>query len=321
MPSHSGLRDDEIFQLVEYFALKREPVAKWPEVGKLITNRRETNSGAGTYAARCIICHGEKGEGDAAKAINNASFLRVASNEILYQMLVQGRMAAGMPSWYHLSPRELSALIQHIRSWGAYETGYPVILPDGNPANGDIPFHYRCSRCHGEFGEGDTGPAIINPSFLSAVDDRFLYRTISSGREHTAMFGWETPMVGADRPDRQEIADIIAYMRALAGRGTDYIYPGAGKGDPTAGMELFATSCSECHGQTGEGPLAPALNNQEFLNAATNGYLLATISMGRKGTPMPAWGQGDEKYKALPAQERHNIVSFIRQWQRILIKK
>ena len=41
---------------------------------------------------------------------------------------------------------------------------------------------------------------------------------------------------------------------------------------------------SRCHGTNGEGTEAPALNSQEFLNAATNGYILATMTIGRDGT-------------------------------------
>jgi hypothetical protein len=56
------------------------------------------------------------------------------------------------------------------------------------------------------------------------------------------------------------------------------------------------------------------------LNAATNGYFLATISLGRTGTGMPSWGRGDEKHPQLSGEQRQDIVAFLRSWQKTLIK-
>ncbi|MGB2959613.1 MAG: cytochrome c, partial [Bacteroidota bacterium] len=74
--------------------------------------------------------------------------------------------------------------------------------------------------------------------------------------------------------------------------------------------------CSSCHGKAGEGIKAPALNSQEFLSGATNGYLLATVTLGRRGTAMPSWGRGTEEYRRLTAAERLDIVAHLRTWQR-----
>jgi mono/diheme cytochrome c family protein len=82
---------------------------------------------------------------------------------------------------------------------------------------------------------------------------------------------------------------------------------------------VFEKNCAECHGQHGEGPKAPALNNQELLNGGTNGYLYATISLGRENTKMPSWGRGDERHKKLSIQERHDLLAYVRKWQNVII--
>ena len=41
------------------------------------------------------------------------------------------------------------------------------------------------------------------------------------------------------------------------------------------------------------------MRNQEFLSAATNGYLLATVTLGRRGTAMPPWGRGSSQHRQL----------------------
>jgi hypothetical protein len=62
------------------------------------------------------------------------------------------------------------------------------------------------------------------------------------------------------------------------------------------------------------------LNNQDFLNAATNGYILGTISLGRIDTPMPSWGRGSEKYPVMTGAGRQDVVAYIRSWQKARIK-
>jgi cytochrome c oxidase cbb3-type subunit 3 len=197
----------------------------------------------------------------------------------------------------------------------------PIDLPEGDPVQGDLQFHYLCSRCHGEFGEGNTGPAILTKDFQSIITDRYLYQTISGGRTHTAMFGWSTDIQGEGKLDPQGVSDIIAYMRLTAQTPRNYIYQGSNPGKAGVGKSLFAENCAECHGEGGEGKNAPALNNQEFLSAASNGYLIATISIGREGTKMPSWGKGSGIYTALSTSQRKDLVAHIRSWQRFRIRK
>jgi mono/diheme cytochrome c family protein len=144
---------------------------------------------------------------------------------------------------------------------------------------------------------------------------------ITYGRQGTAMFGWVTAVSQNERLSSENVADIIAYLRKAAANPPEVIYAGPGFGSAERGRPLFLSHCAECHGLNGEGTKAPALNNQELLNAATNGYFFATLSLGRSGTDMPVWGKGSDKYPALKSQARHDIVAFLRAWQRIVIKK
>ena len=134
------------------------------------------------------------------------------------------------------------------------------------------------------------------------------------------MFGWSGSLAGQEQLGPQEICSIIGFMRGTGQKDRDYIYPGSNPGNSIRGREVFAGYCAECHGNEGEGSLAPALNNQEFLSAASNGYLLATISVGREGTAMPSWGMGDDDVKALTPEERKDITAWIRSWQRYRIR-
>jgi len=267
------------------------------------------------------VCHGEEGGGALALAINNQGFLELASPRFVYGMLLEGRKNTAMPSWSSLGEKGIADIMALIDSWRTKpyrQVG--VKLTEGDINQGELQFHYYCSRCHGEFGEGNTGPAILNKSFLKVSDDEYLYRTIAEGRGHTAMFGWATPLTGQEQLGKEEISDIISFMKSTADRRWDYIYPGSNPGDKTNGEEIFQTHCAECHGKEGEGTQAPALNNQELLNAATNGYLMASVSLGRTGTRMPSWGRGTDEYPVLTSKQRQDVVAWIRSWQRIKIK-
>ena len=319
LPMHSGLKLKELDSLV--LSLKNQFHADFP-FEELRPASGSVRNGRKIYQEDCLICHGSEGQGDIGLPLNNRDFLSVASDRFLFNTLVSGRNTAGMPAWTHYSARDLADLIRYIRTWGAGpREDLPIDLPAGDPVRGDLQYHYLCSRCHGEFGEGNTGPAILTAEFQDLADDRYLYETISGGRSHTAMFGWSTDVQGAGKLDRQGISDIIVYMRKFSGSDRDYVYPGNNPGNAGPGRELFITPCSACHGKGGEGVKAPALNNQEFLSAASNGYIMATISIGREGTRMPSWGYGSDEYQALTTTQRKDLVAWIRSWQRYRIRK
>ena len=55
------------------------------------------------------------------------------------------------------------------------------------------------------------------------------------------------------------------------------------------GQHLWSTNCASCHGTSGEGGSAPALNSQEFLTSVTDEQIHGIIAGGIPGTAMPAW--------------------------------
>ncbi len=318
VPEISGLEDTELLALVSYIKAKgtKQEVAFDP--GYI----RQADSGMGAllYAQHCSTCHGEEASGGVALALNRKDLLRNASDGYLFRTLVTGRENACMPSWKHLPDADLYAMVKYLRSFQVYAPLTPGIAFRGNDADdGKLKYHFMCSRCHGEAGQGQTGPAIMNRGFLSAATDAFLYNTISSGREHTAMFGWSKDVYNQERLNREDIGNIIAYLRDAASKEPEYIYAGANPGDRSSGEKVFRMYCRECHGDNGEGVKAPALNNQELLNAASNGHIMATITIGRSGTDMPAWGREEKDHPALSASERRDVVAFIRSWERIRI--
>ncbi len=277
--------------------------------------------GGQLYLRFCLDCHGKEGNGGVAVALNQPGFLGRVNNDFILNTLLRGRENTAMPSWSNLEDGELSDLISYIRTWHSEPPeSTPMEFEVTDPEEGALKFHFLCSRCHGEFGEGETGPAIINKNFLDVAGDRYLYETIALGREHTAMFGWSTDVYNQEKLERDQIAGIIAFMRRSAETPLTYVYAGSNPGNSKTGALIFKQWCVKCHGPSGEGAKAPALNNQEFLSAASNGFIMATITLGRNQTAMPSWGGGQGEYPALSGTERQDLVAYIRSMQRVRIK-
>lgn len=126
-----------------------------------------------------------------------------------------------------------------------------------------------------------------------------------------------------------EVADLLAFISRMGDLSTKhealamrhYPSPGPTLGSKERGKELFGTLCAECHRTHGTGLKAPSLNDQVFLNAATNSFLLATITLGRPGTAMPVWVDSTAHHRALTAQQRKDLVAFIRSWQLVHFKQ
>jgi len=315
MPSwrsrHSGLHDDELINLIEFLHQWRKSAASWQQVESATYS---IDRGITLYNEYCSTCHGKDRSGGIGPNLQYSFVPSFAIDKFLYLTLTKGRSNTAMPSWSRFDASSLKSLIRYLQP---QRKSPPDQIEDsaysGSINQGKLIFHYRCSRCHGSDGMGGIGPAILNRDFLTAAEDNFIKETVKQGRSHTPMFKIDL--------SEHELTDLLTFMKTQKDVVTSHIIPGPSLGNSDLGKGLFQQFCSECHGKNGEGINAPALNNQEFLNAATNGYLLATITLGREGTLMPAWGYPDNQRHVLTTTERQNIVSYIRKWQNITIRR
>ncbi|MFQ5677510.1 MAG: c-type cytochrome, partial [bacterium] len=235
---------------------------------------RPTYSGKEAYEQFCSVCHGNNGEGKdyrvfkaSVPKLNSQDFLAVASNAMIRSSIEHGRSGRMMSAWSEpiggLSESEISGLTNYIRSWQAQAPTFLEVKRSRADAGlGAIIFRSRCGVCHGLAGEGGIGPALNNQDFLALASDKFLYKTIVTGRENTAMRSW-AQLSGT------EIASLIAFLR------TWQIVPSARLssvrilGDVENGQSLFKSMCVGCHGKYGQGSVGPAILNRDFLAAAS----------------------------------------------------
>lgn len=148
------------------------------------------------------------------------------------------------------------------------------------------------------------------------VSDEFLHETIMHGRPGTEMSGWGREAGGP--LGNEEIAELIAFLRSWQKEPSRKLRQGRIRGSLERGAVLYALQCASCHGRDGRGELGmgPALNNQAFLRAASDGFLWETIAKGRRDTPMFPSLKGLGGVRQLSAEEIDDLVAFIRSWER-----
>ena len=185
-------------------------------------------------------------------------------------------------------------------------------------SNGATIYTAVCAACHGANGQGNRfaglvpNPSITNPDFLELASDDFLIATIQKGRTGRPMLAWGERENGLTA---DELKSLVAYIRALGGNvqyKPDTMPQIWAKGDANTGARLFASNCAGCHGKTGEGLDAPALGNKAFLSAATDTFLVETISRGRRGSLMQGFANGSTVRRTLTREEIETIVVYLR---------
>lgn len=210
----------------------------------------------------------------------------------------------------------------------------------------------NCSVCHGESGDGKSGARFgLKPPPASFVDNysgtrEQMLAVATNGIPGTAMVGWGTRLsdlelaVAVDyiidtfvegNPDSQD-PDPHAGLSAMPSSSLSTMpsaLPAAAReqAEPTVaetrqpsvadhpGAEPYASNCSVCHGENGEG----AVWGRQGLNpppvdftddAATQGLtrarMIASVVHGRPGTAMVGFGE------RIPGDEIEAMVDYIR---------
>lgn len=177
----------------------------------------------------------------------------------------------------------------------------------------------HCAACHGDNGGGGVGVPLNLPDFQYGVSDEFLALTIRHGRTGRVMPAF-TEFSDA------EVEALVKHLRSWAPGKP--IIPANGQidGDPQRGKKLYAQHCASCHGSNGEGGegtgvtfsrprdlpiIAPALNSDGFLTAASDQLIKAAIVNGREGTPMVSF----RKQQGLSDTQINDIVSYVRSFE------
>jgi mono/diheme cytochrome c family protein len=319
MPSWRHLSEQTVNDILAYMRRWQAVPPTFDEVSasmRAVPAAQNAKWGKTIYRRDCLGCHGERGTGGIGPSISSPDFLQVADDRYLYEAIVQGRPSTAMPAWRDLSSEDIGSLIAYLRSLqrGPSKSLKPLGLPAGNWETGAVHYDVSCRGCHGRKGSGGVGPQLANSAFLAGATDEMLFYWISNGREMTAMKGFSREAQGPTYLTPGQIVDIIAYLRHVE-RSRDVPVLRAGGGNDAHGERIYAETCAACHGPNGEGASAPQLNNPAFLRIASDGFLAATIVLGRDGTPMESMVRTSQGLGDIDPDHVPDLIAFMRRWE------
>lgn len=205
-------------------------------------------SGKRVYQNACMVCHGPEGDGvpSLGKPLHNSAFVQAASDDELFQLIVDGRLPTDpanttgslMPprGAVELSDQQVHEVITFLRN--IQDPSQPTASLDawqpvaGGSGGGRVAislvdhqgydlFISSCSACHGEGAEGidQLGLPLTTSGFVLGKSDKDLANFIKTGRS-----SWDpSNTTGIDMPPKggnpaindDQIQLIIEYMRAV----------------------------------------------------------------------------------------------------------
>jgi cbb3-type cytochrome c oxidase subunit III len=170
--------------------------------------------------------------------------------------------------------------------------------------------------------EGEKDPGQINFAHLSGGHTVETWMAEHFRSPVSVVVGSQMPSLGLSDRD----VDLLTlYMRSLRRKDLPASYTPKdvvraarfGEREFAAdGATLFGTFCTGCHGGGGVGrrspgmPSFPAIANPDLLSRVSDKFLTETITRGRPGRRMPAWG---EVSGGLKPEEIKKVVAYLRQ--------
>jgi mono/diheme cytochrome c family protein len=188
-----------------------------------------------------------------------------------------------------------------------------IVIPK---TDGEALYKMYCIACHSDgkmslYDEifGRTIPAIMNPSFIKSIDDKYLREIIKEGRTGTQMTAWKGDAAGLADTEIDKIINYITKERP-AEKPEPFRFS-AFRTNLVNGEELYKVRCEFCHGLEGKAGkefLGINLRNP-VVQKADPEFLAVTVRDGRTGTPMVPFGMKGLK---LDNQDIADVVSYIK---------
>jgi len=303
-----GLSEAEIDKVVAYvLSLRKYPEEKDGDA-EYVGN---PTYGKIRFESRCAGCHGIDGNYEIdliGPTLTSPEFKTYATPHFLETTIRNGRAGTAMPSWYFLENKEVKDIVAFLS--GRREQAPPlaecleVAAQPQAAKHGKSMFQTRCASCHGFEGEGRIGPSLNTPELQTMGSDEFFHRTITHGREGTAMGGWA-------HLSAKEVGSIMAYLRTFP-KGTVRVAAHTAVASESRGKVNFDRVCAQCHGPDGIGHIGPAIGGKDFLASVDDQFLREMISYGRSGTGMRSNLHGTDGFAGLSTTQIDEVISYLR---------
>jgi cytochrome c oxidase cbb3-type subunit 3 len=145
-------------------------------------------------------------------------------------------------------------------------------------------YSQNCSGCHGKDGQGALSIGIGTPIYLAIADDAAIRSVTESGTPGTSMPAFAKKAGGMLTEAQIEILVHGIRNWAKPVEQNPPAYASSAPGNPSRGHEVFAASCTSCHG---EGQRAIA--DPSYLSLVTDQHLRTVIIAGMPQLGMPDW--------------------------------
>lgn len=189
--------------------------------------------GESLYKMYCVACHSDGKVslydeifGRTIPAIMNPGFTKTIDDKHLKTIIKEGRKGTQMTAWKAnaagLTDEEIDRIMKYITRNRPEERPEPFGFSElkTDVIRGGELYKVRCEFCHGADGKGGKGFLGINlrNPVVQKADPEFLAVTVRDGRPGTPMvpFGMEGLKL-----DKQDIADMVAYVRTLPDRNPE----------------------------------------------------------------------------------------------------
>ena len=187
-------------------------------------------------------------------------------------------------------------------------------------------FATSCAGCHGDDGRLGPAPPLNDRLFLAIYSPDQMLEILAGGRSDGLMPAFDAGHVGGlTEQQRQLLVKSIwkrwGHKNNLPENIPPYLPQVSGM--PTAGEKIFAAACSRCHGESGSGGSAGALNDRGFLALVSDQLLRRIMITGRPDLGCPDFVQsGTESSlkRPLTGADIANVVALMSAWRAAEVK-
>jgi len=165
------------------------------------------------YKTYCVLCHGEKADGNAMTTVGEGLSMKIGKQtpEYFKKIVLDGGLAVDrskfMPAWKdELSEEQTDDLVMYLSM---------VTDPD---KRGEIVFKTNCILCHGVNGDGMGRASVLfdpPPADLTLSDKNDVYKKMIITMGGEAMGRSSVMPIWGMELSEAEIDDVVAYLRTI----------------------------------------------------------------------------------------------------------
>lgn len=175
-------------------------------------------------------------------------------------------------------------------------------------------YRQNCSGCHGPDGLLGGARPLNDPVYLAVAGRDRIIALTAQGVPNTTMPGF-APSAGGTLTDRQIeiLADGMLGQWGARGLRDSMLPPYApsAPGAASAGAQVFAARCAECHGADGSGGAkGGSVVDGAYLGLVSDQALRLAVICGRPDLGMPPW-RGRSSDQPTSDQEISDVVAWL----------